>query len=168
MNIVVADTGETVNRELISNLGSFAGVPTIIEGIASSIGCRPDQLSDSASYPVIGYVFQPETVFSAYLATPFKLSIFELDRVGSSLLVSLPWSRVSRIVQTVSNGTLSVSIEIDADRTDLLGTLTKDSSGAELITGSIRRSGYTISAQSDDTVSISLNRFASLLRRNIR
>ena len=167
MIIVVAETGGYVNTELTANLSNFVQVPAILEGIAASVGCRYDQLSDGRLHPIVGYILRPEDVFSAYLATPNMLSVFELDRSGNSLIVSFPWSRVSRVVQNTSNGQVTISIELDADRLDINTESRKTETGYET-TGAVRRAGYALSAQVGTDDASSLMRFAALARRHLR
>jgi hypothetical protein len=167
MIIVAAEAGGTVNSELIANLSSFAHVPAILEGVAAAVGSRYDQLSDGRLFPVVGYVLRPEDVFTAYVATPFLLSVFELDRSGTSLIVTFPWSRVSRVVQSTANGSLSVSFELDADQLDILGEV-RNVEGVSKIEGVMRRAGYALNVPASSDEASALLRYASLVRRHLR
>jgi hypothetical protein len=167
MIIVTAETGGTVNNELVTSLSSFAHVPAIPEGVAAAVGSRFDQLNDGRLHPVVGYVLQPEDVFSAYVATPYLLSVFELDRSGSSLIVTFPWSRVSRVVQSIASGLLTVSFELDADRLDIVGEV-RNVEGTTRVEGVMRRAGYALSVPAAGEDAAALIRFASLVRRHLR
>lgn len=167
MIIVVAETGGYVNAELMSSLGGYAQIPAILEGVAASAGGRFDQLGDGRIHPVVGYVLRPEEVFTAYVATPNVLSVFELERGGSSLIVTFPWSRIGRIVQSTANGQLALSFELDADRMDIAGTV-RQVDGTSEMSGVIRRSGYVLTAPLGSEDAAGLMRFGALARRHLR
>jgi len=167
MIIVVAETDGHVNSALLSNLSTFAQVPAILEGIAASVGCRYDQLGEGRVHPVLGYILRPEEVFSAFVATPDILSVFELDRSGASLIVSFPWSRVTRVVQSTSADQVTLSLELDADRLDLV-VESRNVEGGSTTNGVLRRSGYVVTAPVGSDDAAALLRFASLARRLLR
>ena len=164
MIVVVAESDSHVNSNLLSNLTSFAQIPAILEGVAGSVGCRYDQLADGRTHPVLGYIIRPDDIFSAFIATPDMLSVFELDRSGVSLIVSFPWSRVTRIVQSSNGSQVSLNIELDADRLDIT-IENRNVDGGSLANGSLRRSGYALSAPAGSEDAAGLLRFASLSRR---
>ena len=167
MIVVVAESDTHVNTTLLSNLTSFAQIPAILEGIAGSVGCRYDQLGDGRTFPILGYIFRPDDLFTAFVATPDMLSVFELDRTGSSLIVSFPWSRVTRVVQSSNSGQVTLNIELDADRLEVT-IENRNSDGGSISSGSLRRSGYAVSAPSGSDDAAGLLRFASLSRRLLR
>jgi hypothetical protein len=160
MNSAVATPGGNVNSELLSLLSGYTGFPQIADGIAACAGTEATRLNDP-TFPVLGFLVQPADIFTAWLATPSGYHVFELARGGESLIVSVPWSRVARIVASADATNSTLSVEIDGDRQAL---------GAELrdgqVTGSLRPAGYVLTS-SDETDRLRMTSFAALLRRLI-
>lgn len=161
MNIAVARSGGTVNDELVALLNGFNGYPAIGEGIALTVGSEPGRLADTAN-PVLGFVIRPEEIFTAWLITPNGFHVFELARDGQSLTVSVPWSRVSRVVLATDNAASSLSVEIAADRVAVAGELREGQ-----MAGVLRPAGYVVSA-AESADRARLNAFAAQLRRLVR
>jgi hypothetical protein len=161
VNSAVARTGGVVNGDLAALLVSYSGFPPIGQGIAALIGCDPSALSDP-SFPVNGYLIRPEEIFTAWLANPVGFHVFELSRNGESLTVSVPWTRVSRVVLATDTSSTSLSVEIDADRTAMTGEL-RDGQ----LTGVVRPAGYVLTVTDEDGRQ-QLISFATLLRQMVR
>lgn len=162
VNIAVAAAGQTVNAELMNLLSGFTSFPAIGEGVAASAGTDTTQLHDSTNNPVLGFLIRPEEVFQCWLVTPMFLSVFELATNGESLLISVPWSRVARLVQSGDTTRTLLNFEIDADRSLLVGELVEGQ-----LNGALRPAGYAVVAE-NEADRLSLTRLAGLMRRQLR
>jgi hypothetical protein len=78
------------------------------------------------------------------------------------LTVTVPWTRVARVVVATENASTTLSVEIAADRTVLGGEFRE---GA--VTASLRPAGYVLTA-TDDADRRALVTFSTLLRRLVR
>jgi hypothetical protein len=161
MNSSIPLPGGTANDDLVKLLAGYGSFPAIAEGLAIVAGCEPHRLSDP-SHPVLGYLIDAGEIFTAWMATPTGFNVFELARGGDSLTVTVPWTRVARVVVATENASTTLSVEIAADRTVLGGEFRE---GA--VTASLRPAGYVLTA-TDDADRRALVTFSTLLRRLVR
>ncbi len=150
-----------MNDELVRLLAGYSSFPAIGVGLAAIAGCEPAGLSDPTC-PVLGFLVRPDELFTAWLATPSGYHVFELTRTGESLTVSVPWTRVKRVVLGSDNESCTLSVEIDGDRGTLSGEVRDGQFG-----GFLRPAGYSMSVVPDGDRA-QLVAFAGLLRRLAR
>lgn len=162
----------SVNRELAASLAPFANVPAIMSGVTAAVGADdPTWFDASDTFPIVGFFLRPNPqVFSVYLVTPGRFILFELTPSGDSLTVTVPLSRVRRVVETVLTGRRQLVVEVAADRSVLqleAGSTGLDGTGQAVTAtqGVIRPSGYEINAN-DESEDAAIARFARALRRS--
>ena len=104
-------------------LAPFAHVPVLGDGVRHVLGAQPGPLDAPDAPPVTGFYLEPtEEIFSVWLVTPHHLSRFELATNGATFSVTVPASRIRRVVEQATDEALSVVVEIDAYQ---LKTLTR-------------------------------------------
>lgn len=107
----------TYNGELARDLGRYHKIPLIISGITGALCVPPGETATAEKYPVLGYYLVPgDPVFAAYILTPGRFIIHEVVPSGESLTITVPLRRVRRVVEASKPGSLSITIEIDADK----------------------------------------------------
>jgi len=140
---------------------STLGEPSEVAGLMGAVlGLIPDR--DALARDLVGfYVSTAEDgSFTAWLASAAGLTRYETAN-GVSMTVTLPASRVTRLVERLSAAGLEVMLEMDADdvllrAADASGTLTRAS-----------RSSYTLVESITSAHIGELHAFASAIRASM-
>jgi hypothetical protein len=104
------------NAELNDELAGFVGGDVLVLGIKSALGASATESLSAEAHPVLGYFWvSSDELFRSFFLTPSRFVVFEMLRDGTSLSVTVPLSRVSRVAESRSAEVVMVSIELDAD-----------------------------------------------------
>lgn len=104
------------NEALGSALDKFSHVPGFVEGICAVLGIEGrDALTGTGEVTVTGFHLDPgDSVFAVHLVTTGRYSLFELGATGDTFSVTIPASRVRRVVESTISGAVTVVVELDA------------------------------------------------------
>ena len=133
-----------MNRyQLADALAPYRGIPGFDDALTRLLGGPIDGVPDSRL--LAGHLNASETFLAVYLATSTHMALLEATSTGMMLSLSVPNSQIRRIVLLEDPETTRLTIEINADRSTLTGTLGPD--GA--LVADIRSGGYEIVAEND-------------------
>ena len=105
-----------INQAFLTTLSPYFKNNDIKELVLHALGCSFEEIANSEEWPISGFYLQvTDQVFSLYLTTPGRFILAELSTQGDILTVMLPIERITRVVSQLSNGTYTLTIEIDAD-----------------------------------------------------
>lgn len=142
--------GEVVARSVATALGSIADASVAVEEITLP--------------PVDAYYvdYSQENVLTIYLLSSGRAIRHELTREGAHLTVAIGVDRIRRAFESFNEGTLTVGLELDADRTALDMRLSETDDG-KFYTGNLTSAGWVI-ITSDPAVQARVAPFAAALR----
>lgn len=105
--------------DLLTQLGSQAALGPAAQAaqreVAYALGATSVEQMRQGEFPVLGYwlTLTPEH-FVCYLVTPGRFLRAETLN-GTALSISVPLTRVSRVVETRTDESLTLEVELDAD-----------------------------------------------------
>lgn len=167
--MTTVDLRSELATELRTNVTSTA----VHQAVACALGVVPTAGDPLAQLPAVGawYVSYGETLLTLYVVTGGTLVRYEISADGRSLTTSVPLRRVARVAESNDGETVTVLVELDADRraVNFGGRITRDAgddAGASgqrlLLEGEMLASAFVASAPLSQ--SGLLVRFATLLR----
>ena len=136
---------------------SALGEPDAVAGLMAAVmGLLPEQ--DGVGSDLAGFYVSTtgDGSFTAWLATDRGLTRYETAG-GVSMTVTLPMSRITRIVERISASGLEVLLEMDAD-----DVVHRAPAGAELTRSS--RAAYTLTEAATSVHIGELHAFSSAIR----
>ena len=111
----------TVNAAFTTRLGELHSANVISEplarGVLAALGVPYGHTPDPVSFPLLGFYLEPDgEAFRAYLLTPGRFIRYEVAG-SSSLTVTVPLARITRVVEETSGNPpqVSLTVELDAD-----------------------------------------------------
>jgi len=168
-----------VNADLDLELARYQAAPLVIAGVRSALGARADEILTAENYPVRAFLFLPsDQLLRCFFVTPGRFIVFEMLTDGTSLCVSVPFRRVSRVVETRAATAVLVTIELDADNVrtttrggwvampvfDEEGQPTNTTRDELILSADSRPSVYEISAIPGSEADAELSEFARRVR----
>lgn len=134
-----------------------AANPTVAQRLRAALGARPTGPLTPEDYPVAGYWVTAEgDNIVVFLVTPGRFLRVEQSPTSDYLTIAVPHDQIRRIEERHVGGTLTVTIEFDADRNqaNLEGVFTTPNDGergqVEAIVTNIP-TRYELTAPSDQT-----------------
>jgi hypothetical protein len=163
-----------VNAEFTARIGALVTSGVVSEGLGAgalaALGVPYGSTPDPAEFPLLGFYLEREAdAFRAYLLTPGRFIRYEVAG-AASLTVTVPLSRVTRVVEETSGDPprVTLTVELDADAVVVAGEyveqVTDDQArqqGRSL--SRARRSTYTMTATTREDAE-PLMRFAVAVR----
>lgn len=139
-------------------------------GVLAALGVPYGATPDPAEFPLLAFhLEQEQDAFRAYLLTPGRFIRYEVAG-SASLTVTVPLSRVTRVVEETSGDPprFAVTVELDADAVTLAGEYVEQvgDDQAQQVGRSLtraRRATYTMSATTKQAAA-SLAAFSVALR----
>lgn len=98
----------------------FSRINGFAAGVRGALGGDPDMKLEPDDVPVLAYLFRQENDYLVtWLVTTSAFVVHEFGKTGDTLTVAVPLWRVRRLVEAKVGGKLTVTVEIDADRSAL-------------------------------------------------
>jgi len=152
-----------MNAALVEHLSLYAGgnqaAADLLTGyVKSALAVTAgDDLADTVTYPVLGFfIVTSEELFTAHFVTPGRFIRMEFVS-GRSLIVTMTLDRISRVVEEWVDGSLIVTVELDAQGLSGTAETSSRSSADEQARVSegrgvlrLARPTYTLTAGPDD------------------
>jgi len=133
-----------MNRyELADAVAPYRGIPGFDDALTRLRGGPIDGVADSRL--LAGHLNASETFIAVYLSTSTHMALLEATSAGMMLSLSVPNAQIRRIVLLEDPETTRLTIEINADRSTLTGTLGQDGT----LVADLRSGGYEIVAETD-------------------
>lgn len=160
MSIVI----ESFEKEL----QQWSGSPDLVEGILNAFPVlnvkSPFENMDLLAF----YLYPGNSVFTAWILKSNSIVLHERNLEGLTLTISFPLSKIRRVTEQNDRNGLTVSIELDADRSSFEGVALQSEEGALAISGNMLHAGYTLRAPLQDAAASSkLAFFSKMLRFSI-
>jgi hypothetical protein len=96
-------------------LERYQPVPGMVEQLKLACGFLPEQPVAGQS-PVVAFHLDPGAeLFIAHVVTPTRFVRHERTAEGKTFTVVVPLARISRVATLTADGTVEVTIELDAD-----------------------------------------------------
>jgi hypothetical protein len=150
--------GQSVNQLLVTELRSYNAGSELSNEIASCVGLEISDI-EANQVEVRGYWMEPTPeVFTAWLFTDHVLGMHQRSREGETFTLTVPLARVRRVGASGKGDTLSVLLEIEADKQVIV-------LNTEEATAFLRAAGYEIIAVGPKR--IALQAFVNRLRNTI-
>lgn len=114
-----------VNERFESSLSGYKG--EVIRSVRTLLGADPETALSASQCELAGYLFiESDTLLRSYFISTGALSVFEINIDGATLSITIPINRIRRVSELRAGGTLSASVEFDADVVRLRGTASVD------------------------------------------
>jgi hypothetical protein len=106
------------NQDLINALVPYAQNTPLLDLIANSLGYFSfSEFAKESSGSLQSFLLDAsEDLFTLWLLEKNRVVLFQSTRTAQTLTVSIPLSRVRRVVSEVDSTSYKITIEIDADR----------------------------------------------------
>jgi hypothetical protein len=133
--------GVSGNSYLIARLEALPPIAGLRDGVAAALGRTVEQLADPELTVVLGsHALLNDELLAVYVVTDRVLAVFEATPDGRSFALSVPTTRIRRVARYEDQASTRVTLEIDADRSSVRGTLNEAA-----FEGSLVPAGYEIS-----------------------
>lgn len=133
-----------VNRtELAEAISPYRDVPGVDDALTRLLGGRLEDVSDE--HLVAAHVVAAESYLGVYLAASSHFALLEATSDGQMFSLFVPNHQIRRIVLLEDPATTRLTLEMNADRSSISGTL--DSQGT--FTADVRAGGYEIVAMTE-------------------
>ena len=143
---IIKRMSKTSNKDLLNALTPYAQNTPLLDLIANSLGFTTfREFSMLSTSSLRSFLLEAtDDLFTLWLLEENRVILFQSTRLAQSLAVSIPISRVRRVVNEVDTTSYTIRLEIEADRVLTNGTFEKDGDGF-LIASATLNASYTLS-----------------------
>ena len=128
--------------ELATALAPYRSVPGVDEAITRLLGSPIDAVS--SDHLIAGHVNATDTFLAVYLCTSSHFGLLEATSEGQMFSLFVPNHQIRRIALLEDPATTRLTIEINADRSVITGSV-----NAGEMTGAVLPGGYELLAQTE-------------------
>ena len=143
------------NISFSTELSKWTENTDLLNGILDMISIESLDYTEIDRLVKAFYIYPGDSVFTVWIATESKIILHERNLEGMTLTITFPLTRIRRVSQQNNRQNLILTLEFDADRLVFNGAASQSEDGTLTLSGSSLHSGYTLSADINDSDHVS-------------